>query len=130
MVANWWMWIKSNPNPAHKEVPDCVIRAIAIALNKRWIEVYDDLCYLGRMEFNMPSADAVWGKYLYQMGFEPFLLPENCPRCVTIKRFCQIFDKGTYIIGTGAHAVAVINGDYYDSWDSGNEIPSFFWSIR
>lgn len=124
------MWLRCNPNPAHKEVPDCVVRAIAIALNKRWIEIYDDLCYLGRLEFNMPSADAVWGKYLYQRGFKPFLLPESCPRCVTIKRFSQIFDKGTYIIGTGSHAVAVVNGDYYDSWDSGNEIPSFFWDLN
>lgn len=123
------MWLHCNPNPQHKEVPDCVVRAIAIALHKRWIEVYDDLCELGRVEFNMPSADAVWGKYLYKMGFEPFLLPESCPRCVTINRFSQIFNRGTYIIGTGNHAVAVINGDYYNSWDSGDEIPSFFWVI-
>lgn len=124
------MWLRCNPNPQHKEVPDCVVRAIAIALHKRWVEVYDDLCELGRVEFNMPSADAVWGKYLYKMGFEPFLLPESCPRCVTVNHFSQIFNRGTYIIGTGNHAVAVINGDYYDSWDSGDEIPSFFWKIR
>ena len=124
------MWLRCNPNPQHKEVPDCVVRAIAIALHKRWIEVYDDLCELGRVEFNMPSADAVWGKYLYKMGFEPFLLPESCQRCVTINCFSQIFNRGTYIIGTGNHAVAVINGDYYDSWDSGDEVPSFFWRIR
>ena len=123
------MWMKCNPNPQHKEVPDCVVRAITIALNRRWIDVYDDLCALGRREFNMPSADAVWGKYLYQMGFEPFLLPETCPKCITIRAFSQMFTRGTYIIGTGSHAVAVVNGDYYDSWDSGNEIPSFFWKI-
>lgn len=123
------MWIKCNPNPKRKEVPDCVIRAIAIALRMRWVEVYDDLCRLGRAEFNMPSADAVWGKYLYQKGFQPFRLPESCPRCVTVNQFSKIFDHGTYIIGTGSHAVAIINGDYYDSWDSGDEIPSFFWVI-
>ena len=123
------MWIRCNPNPARKEVPDCVIRAIAIALHKRWIEVYDELCALGRSEFNVPSADAVWGKYLYLHGFEPFMLPESCPKCVTIEKFTRIFAKGIYIIGTGNHAVAVINGDYYDSWDSGGEVPSFFWRI-
>lgn len=123
------MWVKINPNPGHKEVPDCVVRAIAIALNMRWLDVYDDLCMVGRTEFNMPSADAVWGKYLYRMGFEPFLLPISCPRCVTIREFSKIFSRGVFIIGTGNHAVAVIDGDYYDSWDSGNEIPSFFWRI-
>ena len=123
------MWIRCNPNPGRKEVPDCVIRAVAIALNKRWIDVYDELCALGRQEFNMPSADAVWGKYLYQMGFVPFLLPESCPRCTTVKLFCKMYPVGTYIIGTGSHAVAVIDGNYYDSWDSGNENPSFFWKV-
>ena len=123
------MWMRCNPNPARKEVPDCVVRAIAIAMGRRWIDVYDDLCRLGRKEFNMPSADAVWGKYLYQMGFEPFMLPESCPQCVTVEMFTYMYPRGTYIIGTGSHAVAVINGDYYDSWNSGKEIPSFFWRI-
>ena len=121
--------MKTNPNPGHKEVPDCVVRALCIALNARWIDVYDDLCELGRQEYNMPSADAVWGKYLYLRGFEPFLLPHTCPKCITIRQFCKMYGKGKYIIGTGSHAVAVIDGDYYDSWDSGNEIPSFFWRI-
>ena len=58
------------------------------------------------------------------------MLPESCPECVTIIRFCMIYPKGRYIIGTGGHAVAIIDGDYYDSWDSGNEIPSFFWKIE
>ena len=123
------MWRRCNPNPKRKEVPDCVVRAISIALGMRWLDVYDGLCALGRSECNMPSADAVWGKYLYQMGFIPFLLPASCPQCVTIEEFTRWFPEGTYIIGTGSHAVAVINGDYYDSCDSGNEIPSFFWKI-
>lgn len=124
------MWMRTNPNPGHKEVPDCVIRAIAIALNKRWVDVYDDLCKLGRKEYNVPNADSVWGKYLYEKGFEPFLLPETCPKCLTIRLFCVMYPKGVYIIGTGSHAVAVIDGNYYDSWDSGSEIPTFFWRIK
>lgn len=123
------MWIKCNPNPLQKEVPDCVIRAICIALNRGWFEVYDDLCLLGRQECDVPNADHVWGLYLYQSGFEPFLLPSSCPRCTTVEAFCQMYPTGVYIIGTGSHAVAVINGDYYDSWDSGQQIPTFFWRI-
>lgn len=124
------MWIPCNPNPGHKYVGDCVIRAIAIATNRRWIDVYDELCFTGRRMYDMPSSDTVWGRYLYDLGFTPFLLPESCPTCITISDFAKRFRKGTYIIGTGSHAVAVINGDYYDSWDSGNEPPSFFWKIK
>jgi len=95
-----------------------------------WYQVYDELCGMGRMDANMPSADAVWGHYLQVRGAKPFLLPKTCPRCTTISEFANIYQKGRYIIGTGNHAVAVIDGDYYDSWDSGNEIPSFFWKVK
>lgn len=78
----------------------------------------------------MPSADEVWGHYLYLCGFEPFILPDACPRCITIDQFTKEFPVGTYIIGTGYHAVAVIDGNYYDSWDSGNTVPTFFWKIQ
>lgn len=123
------MWIRCNPNPKRKEVPDCVVRAISIATDRSWYAVYDDICETGRKECNMPSVNTVWGRYLYDLGFEPFLLPESCPSCITVSAFCKRFPVGTYIIGTGSHAVAVINGDYYDSWDSGEEIPSYFWRV-
>lgn len=77
----------------------------------------------------MPSADSVWGRFLYLHGFKPFLLEHDCPNCITVRQFAELYSKGTYIIGTGSHAVAVINGDYFDSWDSGNEILTFFWKI-
>lgn len=123
------MWIKANPNPAGKEVPDCVIRALCIVLNKSWLEVSDELYEIARQDYSVTCHDIVWGKYLYMMGFRPFLLPESCPRCVTVKAFCKMFPYGQYVIGTGSHAIAVIDGNYYDSWDSGDAVPSFFWKI-
>lgn len=124
------MWIKANPNPAGKEVPDCVIRAVAIALNKPWLEVFDELVSIARNDASMPSDNNVWGHYLYLLGFKPFLLPSSCPVCITINQFTKEYPFGTYIIGTGSHAVAVINGDYYDSWDSGAQVCSYFWRIN
>lgn len=124
------MWVKCNINPAKKDVGDCVIRAVGISTDQSWLDVYDAVCLTGREEFDMPSSDAVWGLYLYRHGFEPFILPRRCPRCVTVKAFCAMYPKGAYIIGTGQHAVAILDGDYYDSWDSGNQIASFFWRIK
>ena len=107
-----------------------MIRAIAIATGKRWYDVYDALCRMGREEANVISANSVWGRYLYKLGFEPFLLPDECPTCTTVRKFCEMYPFGTYIIGTGSHAVCVIDGDYYDSWDSGEETPSYFWQVK
>jgi hypothetical protein len=68
--------------------------------------------------------------YLKQMGFEQFLLPESCPQCITVRAFCERYPEGTYVIGTGSHAVAAIDGDWLDSWDSANECPSYFWRLK
>ena len=123
------MWVKTNINPAKKEVGDCVVRAIGIATDQTWTDVYDAICETGREQYDMPSSDAVWGLYLYRQGFEPFVMPSTCPQCVNIKTFCKMYPLGTYIIGTGSHAVAIIDGDYYDSWDSGNQTASYYWRV-
>lgn len=124
------MWLKCNVNPAKNDTADCVIRACVVALNKTWLQVSDEIYELSRKHFLSMSDDRLWGRYLYEKGFTPFLLPENCPSCITIKRFCIMYPHGIYIIGTGSHAVAVIDGNYYDSWDSGDEVPSFFWRVK
>lgn len=121
------MWVRCNPNPLGKQAGDCVVRAIAVAMGRSWQDVYADLCRTGRRECDMPSSNSVWGLYLKEQGFRPFLLPESCPKCVTVRAFCERYPEGVYIIGTGSHAVAVMDGDYYDSWDSGDEVPSYFW---
>ena len=123
------MWVSSNPNPKHRIVPDCVIRAICNVLHLSWYEVFDQLSALARTECSVTCDDKLWGRFFYQMGFVPFTVPKDFPRCITVKEFCDLFPHGRYVIGTGTHAVAVIDGDYYDSWDSGNVCCSFFWKV-
>ena len=124
------MWVRCNPNPLGKTTSDCVVRAIAIATEQSWKRTYRELAELGEIEAEMPNANSVWGLYLKQRGATQFLLPESCPQCITVRAFCERFPAGIYVIGTGSHAVAVIDGDYYDAWDSGNEVPSYFWRMN
>lgn len=124
------MWIKCNPNPLGKQTSDCVVRAIAIATDASWRRVYRDLCDLGDVECEMPTTNVVWGIHLNELGGKQFLLPESCPQCITVRAFCERYPTGVYVIGTGSHAVCVIDGDYYDSWDSGSEVPSYFWKVK
>lgn len=123
------MWRKLNVNPRNKRVGDCVVRAISTATGMTWREVYADLARVGYGEADMMSSNDVWGLYLYLLGFDPFILPEACPQCVTVKEFCRFLPNGRYIIGTGSHAVAVIDGDYYDTFDSGELTPSYFFKV-
>lgn len=117
-----------NPNPRSARVGDCVIRAISIATGKPWHDVYAELAAYGFMLCDMPSSNAVWGQYLKDLGFERNIVIDTCPEdCYTVKDFCRDNPNGTFILGTGAHVIAVINGDYYDTWDSGSEVPIYFW---
>lgn len=122
------MYIKSNPNPCGSYVGDCVVRAIAIALGKNWYEAYMELSVKGFELCDMPSSNRVWGELLKSYGFHRRIIPDSCPDCYTIREFAAEHFKGTYVVGTGTHVVAVIDGDYYDSWNSGDEQPIYYWT--
>ena len=120
-------YIFFNPNPSRKTVGDCVIRAIAKATRRSWEEVYLDVMRKGFELHDMPSSNNVWGAYLKSKGFRRYSIPDSCPDCYTVQDFCDDHPFGTFILATGSHVVTVINGNYFDAWDSGNEVPIFYW---
>lgn len=120
-------YVYYNPNPLKLSVGDCVIRAISCALNQTWKETYLKIITQGFIMYDMPSANRVWGEFLKSQGFKKYQIPDTCPDCYTIRDFCYEHPIGTYILGTGEHVVCVKNGHYFDSWDSGNEIPIYYF---
>lgn len=116
-----------NPNPTRKLVGDCVIRAISKTLNKSWEDVYLDIMLQGFMMKDMPSSNDVWGRYLLNHGFKRYIIPDTCPDCYTVRQFCAENPQLTGILATGSHVIAVDRGNYYDTWDSGDETPIFYW---
>lgn len=74
------------------------------------------------------SNNAVWDAYLRDNGYTRHICPNDCPHCYSIADFAAEHSNGTYIAATGRHAVAVIDGDYFDSWDSGAEVPIYYYS--
>lgn len=116
-----------NPNPAGRKVGDCVIRAIAKVTGQDWEEVYLGIAAEGFAQKDMPSSNAVWGAYLMGQGWRKRVLPDTCPNCFTVKNFCGEYGHGTFLLATGSHVVAVSDGDYYDTWDSGDEVPVYYF---
>ncbi|MBR4972864.1 MAG: hypothetical protein IKY45_00190 [Clostridia bacterium] len=123
MTENQNRFVSYNANPDGNRVGDCTVRAIATALNQSWEETYIGMCLYGLMEHDMPSADFVWGEYLKTKGFERELLRGR----YTVKSFCEEYPFGTFLLAISGHVVAIIDGIYYDTFDSGNERPIYFW---
>lgn len=124
------MYVYYNPNPSKKLVGDCVIRAISKLTNTDWETAYLEICLQGFMMNDMPSANYVWGAYLHEKGYERNILPNTCPDCYTVKDFCVDYPQGKYLLAIGNYVVAVENGNYYDTWDSGEEIPLYYWQKK
>ena len=120
-------YVNYNPNPVRKLVGDCVIRAISKCLNKDWEDTYLAVAMKGYVMHDMPSSNDVWGTYLMENGFRRYVIPDTCPACYTVQQFCEDNPDLMGILATGTHVIAVANGNYYDTWDSGNEIPIYYW---
>lgn len=123
------MYVKYNNNP-HRNLRagDCVIRAISIVTGDSWNKVYAELCTEGFYIGDWGNNNGVWDGYLRKRGFKRHICPNDCPYCYSIADFADEHPRGSYIAATGTHAVAVVNGDYIDSWDSGSQIPIYYYS--
>lgn len=118
------MFVKFNANPSASRVGDCTIRAISKATGQSWEEVYINVCLTGLCQHDMPSANHVWGDYLESIGYERFVIPQ---RGYTVNDFTREHPSGSYILAISGHVVACVDGDYYDTWDSGEEIVVYYW---
>ena len=123
-------FINYNANPINRRAGDCTVRAISKALDQEWEKTFLDMSLQGVVLCDMPSANHVWGAYLRSKGFERHIIPNSCPDCYTVREFCDDHQKGTYILAISCHVVTVIDGAYYDTWDSGNEIPIYYWQRK
>lgn len=116
-----------NCNPNGNRVGDCVVRAISKALNQSWEDTYLDLTIQGYLLGDLLSSNAVWNAYLKNKGFTRDIISNDCPECYTIEDFCNEHPQGTFVIGTGTHAVCVENGCVFDTWNSSEETPIYFY---
>lgn len=121
------MYVRFNNNPVSRKVGDCAVRAVSAALGVDWEEAYNLIADAGLAMGDMPSSDSVFGAVLRQHGFRRSAIPNSCPDCYTAEDFAADHPRGVYVLGFGGHVATVIDGDLYDSWDSSNEVPVYFW---
>ena len=61
-------------------------------------------------------------------AFKAYMAIQPCETCLKVKTFATLHPKGLYILATGSHVVALKDGNYMDSWDSGDETVVYYFS--
>ena len=115
-----------NANRDGKNVGDCTVRAISVALDQDWDTTYWGLCWEGYLAADMPSGNPVWGKYLRRKGWRRYL-PEY--EDMTVQEFAHEHPYGVYLLALDTHIVCVFDGRIVDTWNSGGKTVLYYCII-
>lgn len=115
-----------NPNKKRSRADDCTVRAVSKALGIGWQEAYILLCAEGAVLWDMPSHNDAWRGVLLARGFRRHGIPDTCPDCYTVRDFARDHPRGTYVAAVQDHILAVVDGDWYDTSDSGDMIVLYY----
>ena len=115
-----------NPNHGNR-VGDCTVRAVSKALDTNWENAYIGLAAEGIQLHDMPSSNTVWGLYLLKNGFRQKMVDSICPDCISVSDFAEEHPEGTFVLATPNHVVTIVNGDWFDSWDSSDETVLYYF---
>ena len=119
------MYVHYNGNPCGINTGDCVIRAISIVTGMRPKKVYAGLCLFGYPCTIWGNVNSIWADFLQSIGYKRHTITAN--HRYTVADFAADHPHGRFILGTGSHAVAVVDGDIIDSWNSSNEKPLYYF---
>lgn len=122
------MFRQVNVNPLGKSIGDCSTRAIAVLFyNGDWYRAYIEKCIIGLLQANESTANEVIDVLMKNKGYKKALLPDDCPNCTTFGMFSEMYPTGKYLLCTGSHVCACIDGCIVDSWDSSDEVVSYYY---
>lgn len=123
-------FIKYNSNPKNKITNDCIIRAITIATNKRWEDVYRELTELGIRKGLMINDKKNWKAYLKMLGYEKQKTPKKEDnKRYSIKEFYEELaeTQQIYIVSIRSHLTIIKDKNLYDTWNCSNKCMGNYW---
>ena len=117
-------WKKYNPNPQSKNIGDCTLRSYCAAFGISWEQAFDIASQIAKENASMIQyvADKVLKEHFLCEEDETYNKKTiKSKDRITINEFAMSHPYGTYILHTNRHQVTVKNGEYWDSWDSGDK---------
>lgn len=120
-----YVYYQPNKKDLKDKYGDCTIRALSKALNCTWLEAFDLTIPICRREqvsniFNAPCR--IEREFLSELGFDYHGVSNKRGMSrPTVAEFAKSHPSGTYICNVANHEVAVVDGNYYDTWDCGRK---------
>ena len=119
-----FVYYQPNEKDLKDKYGDCTIRALSKALDISWLEAFDMMIPFCREEqipniFN--GTLDVRKRVMDQLGFSyTGISNRKGSRRPTVDSFAKDHQTGTFILNVANHEVAVVDGHFYDTWDSGD----------
>ena len=125
-----YKYYQPNKKDLKDKYGDCVIRALTKALNMEWLQVFDEMQPISR-EMQVPfNCRPCYEKYIESKGLKYIgISNKKGTKRPTVDRFAKDHTTGTYILRVAHHLVTVVDGIYYDTWDSGKKSLYGYWEI-
>lgn len=114
-----------NENPNGYHIPDCVIRALKLALNIPYYDVVK-LLQVNADEFNCDCLNKLCYEKLLDIDFN---LPHFIGNGNSVKKIANDFPNDILLLRMEGHITTSICGVIHDIWDCSEEICTDFWII-
>ena len=129
----YFKYVNANPRNL-KSSGDCVVRAIALATNQTWNDVYKKLCDIGLELNQMPNDNKVYEKYLEELGWakqKQLRKPDNTKyNLIELAEMTAQANQGrgaTTIVRVANHLTVISRGKILDTWNCGEKTAGNFW---
>lgn len=132
MSKRRFCYYQPNDKDIKDKVGDCQVRAFTKALNLTWLEAFDLTIPICRELQTYTIFDSDLRKTKEAMKKLGFIYTGISNKKGTIRptvdEFAKNHPNGTYIVTVAHHVVAVVDGKYYDTWDSGGKCMYGFYT--
>ena len=123
MVNRYYKYYQPNDKDLKDKTGDCQVRALSKVLNISWLEAFDLTIPICRRLQTYTIFDGNHEKTVEAMQNLGFVYMgvsnKKGSKRPTVKEFAKSHPTGRYIVKVSHHVVAVVDGAYYDTWDSG-----------
>lgn len=123
-------YVYYNANPADKVTNDCVIRALAVAFDKPWSVVFDELTALARENFDVVTSKDIYTKYLELHQAEYIKTMAKGEKRLSGSDFVNKYNDGIYVLRMANHLTVCRQGIIYDTWDCSGKMVYNAWLVR